>query len=126
MATTMPDRTSHSTHAVLAALAAALILTVTVGGAASAGETSDHERAREALEAGEILPLRTILERIERDYPGRVMEVELERSREGWIYEIKLLRKGGALVKLEVDARDGAVLGVKSKGDRPPSRDEIR
>lgn len=123
MEPTMPDRTSHST---LAALAAALILTVTVGGVASAGETSDHERAREALEAGEILPLRTILERIERDYPGRVMEVELERSREGWIYEIKLLRRGGALVKLEVDARDGAVLGVKSQGGRPPGRDEIR
>ena len=106
----------------LSLLCAAFLMTGSGAGMAD----EDHDRARQALEAGEILPLRTILERIEREYPGRVMEVELERSREGWIYEIKLLRRGGALVKLEVDARDGAVLGVKSKGDRPPSRDEIR
>jgi uncharacterized membrane protein YkoI len=45
------------------------------------GQGSDHDRARQALEAGEVLPLRTILERVEREYPGQVLEVELERDR---------------------------------------------
>lgn len=33
---------------------------------------SDHDRARKALEPGEILPLRTIIARLERDYPGQI------------------------------------------------------
>lgn len=77
---------------------------------------SDHDRARQALEAGEILPLRTVLDKLARDVPGQVMEVELERSSERWIYEIKLLQAGGALIKLKVDARDATV--IKTSTDR--------
>lgn len=67
-----------------------------------------------------MLPLRTILDKVERDYPGQVIDVELEREhenkRERWVYEVKVLRTGGALVKLKVDARDGSILGSKGKG----------
>ncbi|MBI2754861.1 MAG: hypothetical protein HYX46_15305 [Betaproteobacteria bacterium] len=57
------------------------------------------------------------------------MDVELERGYEGrggrWVYEIKVLRTGGALIKLKVDARDGTVLGGKPRdhaaGERPAS-----
>ncbi|MCP5227212.1 MAG: PepSY domain-containing protein [Candidatus Accumulibacter sp.] len=88
-------------------------------GASLAGDDhdGDHDRARRALEAGEVLPLRVILERIERAWPGQIVEVELERHDGRWKYEIKLLRAGGALVKLKVDARDGSVLGVKGRKD---------
>ena len=75
---------------------------------------SDHDRARQALEAGEILPLKTVLERLAHDVPGQVIEVELERSGERWIYEIKLLRPGGSLVKLKVDARDGLLVPARA------------
>jgi len=40
----------------------------------------DHDRAREALEAGEILPLRTIIEKLDRDYPRQILEVELDHE----------------------------------------------
>jgi uncharacterized membrane protein YkoI len=80
---------------------------------------ADHDRARHALEAGEVLPLGTILERLERDHPGQVLDVELDLERRGgverWVYEVKLLRQSGALVKLEVDARTGAVISRKVK-----------
>lgn len=79
--------------------------------------SDDHDRARHALEAGEILPLRTILGRIEREYPGQILDVELERGQvdgpQRWIYEIKVLRTGGSVVKLKVDARDGKVIKEK-------------
>ena len=88
---------------------------------ARAGDTRDHDRARHALEAGEILPLRAILERVERDTPGRVIEVELEREGGRWVYEIKVLTPGGAMVALDLDAREGTVLrrkgGPKREGD---------
>ena len=70
-----------------------------------------------------MLPLRAILEQVEREYPGQVIDVELERKQENsgerWIYEIKVLRTGGSLIKLKVDARNGTVLGSKNK-DRAP------
>jgi uncharacterized membrane protein YkoI len=75
----------------------------------------DHDRARRALEAGEIMPLNTVLERVAVSAPGRVIEVELERKKERWVYEIKLLRAGGVLVKLLVDARDATLISERSK-----------
>lgn len=86
-----------------------------------AADSGDHDRARRALEAGQILPLKTVLERVGRESPGQVMEVELERKGDRWVYEIKLLRTGGALVKLRVDASDGRLidpLGREQKTER--------
>lgn len=119
----MSDKFSYKLHT---ALAAALVLALLGAGASQAGDGHDHDRARQALEAGEILPLRAILERVGRDHPGQIMEVELERKEEGWRYEIKLLRSNGALVKLKIDARDGTVLGIKGKKDESGRRGEAR
>ena len=88
-------------------------------GVSYAADNADHERARQAVEAGDVLPLRTILDRVERDYPGKVMEVELDREKGEWVYEIKLLRKGGVLMKLKIQARDGTILGFKEKQGKP-------
>jgi hypothetical protein len=79
----------------------------------------DHERARAAVLAGEVLPLATVLERLQRTHPGQVLELELDREDGRWIYEIKLLQPGGQLLKLEVDARTGQVLAAKA---RPAAR----
>jgi uncharacterized membrane protein YkoI len=98
-------------------------LALLVGSGAARAAEEDHERARKALDAGEVLPLKTIMERVERAYPGQVMDVELERDHEGrserWIYKVKVLRTGGALIKLKVDARDGTVLGSKPSRHPP-------
>lgn len=112
----MPNRlTTHRWHRLFIALCAALL----AGGSGVSRAADDHERARQALEAGEVLPLRTILERVEREYPGQVVDVELEREHgngaERWIYELKILRAGGALVKLKVDARDGNIIRRKTR-----------
>lgn len=80
---------------------------------AHADERRDHDLAREAVEAGEVMPLARILDHVAHDYPGRVLEVELERENMHWLYEIKLLQAGGRVLKLKVDARNATVLGVK-------------
>ena len=76
----------------------------------------DHDRARQALEQGQVLPLRTVLDRIEREYQGQALKVEFERDDGRFIYEIRLLQRDGRLVKLKVDAVDGRVLKIKRKG----------
>lgn len=82
--------------------------------AASADE-ADHDRARDALAAGEILPLGTVLSRIERSHPGQVLEVELERKGARWIYEIKIIRPGGGVAKLKLDALDASLLAQRER-----------
>jgi hypothetical protein len=91
-----------------------------------ARERDDHERARQAVASGQILPLKTILARVEREAPGDVLEVELEQSDSGtWVYELKVLQVGGVLTKLKLDARTGAVLKSRSRG-RDRERDKDR
>lgn len=77
---------------------------------AAADGPGDHERARAALQAGEILPLQKVLDRVQRSHPGDVLEVELEREGGRWVYELKLLQRGGSLLRLDVDARTAEVL----------------
>ena len=81
---------------------------------ASAGPV-DQQRATQAVESGEILSLRVILERLESSNPGQVLEVELEQKKGVWIYELKILKTGGRLQKLKVDAKTGTVLSDKER-----------
>ena len=76
---------------------------------------SDHELARQALQQGRVLPLRTVLDQVERDYQGQVIKVEFEHDDGRFIYEIRMLQSGGRVVKLKIDARDGKVLSFKRK-----------
>lgn len=79
----------------------------------------DHERARQALQSGEILPLDKILTKVSAKQPGQILEVELDHdpTKDGkvWVYEIKGVAADGRLFKMKVDARTGDVLESRSK-----------
>lgn len=87
----------------------------------------DHERALQAVQSGQVLPLTTVLERLGREHPGQVLGIELEREDGLWIYEIKLLTVDGQLVKLKLDARTAEMLRMKVREvRRGRSRDAAR
>jgi Peptidase propeptide and YPEB domain len=90
------------------------------GGSGGSGSGSgrggkDHERARDALRSGAVLPLATLVEQLKLSHPGQVLEVEFDREDGRLIYEVKLLHANGQLLKLEVDAATGQVLKVRRK-----------
>ena len=86
------------------------------GSALHAGEDrSDHDLARQALERGQVLPLRTVLDKVEREYQGQALKVEFEHDDGRFIYEIRLLQQDGRMAKLKIDAVDGRVLQIKRK-----------
>ena len=89
----------------------------------AASDKHDHDRARQAVQAGQVLPLPTVLDHLQREVPGQVLEVELEQERSGWIYEIKLLTPAGQLTKVKLDARTAQVLRIKSRDDHRPRRE---
>ena len=84
-----------------------------------ASDRDDHERALQAVQSGQVLPLTTVLERLGRQHPGQVLEVELERDGGQWIYEIKLLSADGQLLKLKLDAGTAAVVRMKVREPKP-------
>jgi uncharacterized membrane protein YkoI len=83
-----------------------------------ADRKGDHDRARAAVQAGEVMPLPDVLARLQGSHPGQVLELELEREDGRWIYEVKLLQGDGRLLRLELDARTAQVLRERRKGGR--------
>lgn len=102
----MAERFGRFGVAALVLFAAAFSVSVSASG-------DDHERALQAMQAGEIKPLAEILALLASSEPGRVVEVELEQKRGRWIYEFKLLESNGLVREIKVDARNGEMMGSK-------------
>lgn len=83
---------------------------------AAPARADDHDRARAALEAGEIAPLADVLAAAERDFRGRMVEAELEDEDDMWIYELTLLTPGGTILRLDYDAKDATLIHAKGRG----------
>jgi len=100
-------------------------LCVVTGSAVHASDGDDHDRARQAVQAGLVLPLPTVLDRLQREVPGQVLEVELELEQDHglWVYEIKLLTPAGQLTKVKLDAQTARVLRIQSREGRSQRRD---
>jgi len=74
---------------------------------ATLADDDDHQRARQLVESGSILPLEQLMERVVKDRNWRLLEVELEQEGEQLIYEIELLDEQGRVRKLRFDAVSG-------------------
>jgi len=91
---------------VSAAIAAAFLLGPPVG---LADSDSDHDRARAALERGEVRPLAEVLAAVATQVPGEVIEVELEREHGHWVYELKVIARDGRVLEVLVDAATATI-----------------
>ena len=85
--------------------------------AATAGD--DNARVRAAVQSGEIVPLENVLKVVNRDFPGQVIEVELDSESSGWVYKIKVLGTDGRVSKIRYDAKSLEVLKVKGSRHGP-------
>ena len=87
------------------------------GGAVVAAEPGvDHDRARAAVQSGEIMALHDILARVYKRYEGRVLEVVLRDQEEGlhgWVYEIRMFTPDDSLLVLRVDAGTATILKIE-------------
>lgn len=100
-----------------AALAVLIALVLGLGAAHADDDAAEHraedfERARAALEAGQIRPLSEILAIVAERHPGEVVAAEFEDEHDRWIYEVKLIDRSGRLVVVEVDAATATILDV--------------
>lgn len=75
----------------------------------------DHDRARHALEQGEILALSDILKKSEQNYAGQLIEAELDDEHGKLVYKLVVLTANGRVLKLYYDARSGDLLELKKR-----------
>ncbi|HCS12512.1 MAG: hypothetical protein COS82_07455 [Zetaproteobacteria bacterium CG06_land_8_20_14_3_00_59_53] len=94
-------------------LAACLALFVCISGLALASALADDvDRVRELRSTASIMPLSHILQSVEKNYPGTLLEVELEEEGEQVVYEMQLLGSDKVVHYLKIDARDGHILST--------------
>ncbi len=90
----------------------ALVLALLPALALADGKSS-QDSARDAVARGEILSLAVLLPRIEAEFDGRVLDVELDRDDGVFVYELEILTRDGRLIEVEIDGKTGAVLEVE-------------
>ncbi|WP_375464621.1 PepSY domain-containing protein [uncultured Methylobacterium sp.] len=84
----------------------ALLLLPVLAGAlpAPVRADGDQDRARAALERGEIRPLDEVLRAVRALVPGDVVALDLEREEGRWRYKLKILTPAGKRRAVKVDA----------------------
>ena len=73
----------------------------------------DYIEARRLLDSGEILPLEVILKKVRQIFPGKVLEVELEKEDQQLAYEIEILGDDGVIKEIYINAKTGKLLLTK-------------
>jgi uncharacterized membrane protein YkoI len=69
-----------------------------------------YQEVRRLTESGKIVPLTELLRIIQLEKPGRVIEVELERKGQAYLYEIEILDEKGVVWEYKLDAVNGVIL----------------
>tara|TARA_B100001248_G_scaffold240033_1_gene205711 strand:+ start:232 stop:558 length:327 start_codon:yes stop_codon:yes gene_type:complete len=80
--------------------------------------TNDHEKAIKAVNEGEILTLDQILQKINRNFDGRIISINLkdnEKGLFGWVYDIMIIDVNNKVKQIRVDAGTSTVLSVISR-----------
>ena len=89
----------------------AILAVIVLAGTTRIGVASeDHITARELQRAGKILPLDEIVMRAKQMSAGRIIEAELERSGQQYLYEIEFLDEDGTVHEMKFDAQTGALI----------------
>ncbi len=100
----------NSKYSIIRAL---LVLLIVLNPLQSALADDDYIEARSLLESGEILPLEVILKNVRQAFPGKILEVELEKEDSEIVYEMEILGNDGVIREVYIDARSGEILSAK-------------
>ncbi|WP_289282258.1 PepSY domain-containing protein [Methylophaga sp. UBA5088] len=73
--------------------------------------------ARQLLKEGKIMPLQEILTKAAMIKPGQVIETDLEKENERYVYELEILDKDGQVWELELDAQTGEFVDLENEDD---------
>lgn len=102
-----------SLKSTLAFTAAGLLIMLLCGGTPSTLADESAETARKLSESGEILPLEKILRTAKTYKNGKVLETELERRKNRYIYEVEILDAHSQVWEIKLDAKTGKLITLE-------------
>jgi uncharacterized membrane protein YkoI len=105
----MLDRSAALLVVALALCAGSAVLT--------AGQNESRPDAAQLQNSNDILSLDEMLQRVKAQYPGRVVETELEHKQGRYVYEIDVVSNDGVKTELKYDAKTGALISSKVEDD---------
>ena len=76
-------------------------------------QAENQDRALELRKRGDILPLETLIQKSQKIHPGKILEVELRKKHQRYIYELEILDHDGVVWELYFDAHTGTLLKSK-------------
>lgn len=75
------------------------------------GQDIDQDEVLSLRRQGKLLPLDTLLQTVQQRYPNsRLLETELERDDDQYVYELEILTGRGTVREIEIDAATGTIL----------------
>ncbi len=88
---------------------------------AGAGWAGEQDEARRAYQAGEVVSLGQILNRVTGAYECRVLAVELNKarssgSRKRWVYSVKAMTRKGHILMFKLDGKTMTFLSIAGRG----------
>jgi uncharacterized membrane protein YkoI len=103
------------TSARMALLLAALASMAAPPSFAREEESERRDAVRRAVEAGEVLPLSQILEKVRVKVSGDITGIEINREDGRWHYEFRVIDRSGRVLEVHVDARSGNIEQIEEK-----------
>ncbi|WP_456656526.1 PepSY domain-containing protein [Bradyrhizobium sp. JR3.5] len=98
------------------ALLTAAFVAITAPPSSARDDDPEHREAvRRVVEAGEVLPLSKILEKIRVRVPGDITGIEINREEGRWHYELRVIDRGGRVLEVHVDAHSGNIEQIEVK-----------
>lgn len=101
----------HYCHRIVRQLLLGAMLVTLLAGSATGDQS--WEALHSEVRRGDVVPLETILDWLEANYEGDVLEVEVERENGLIEYEIKLLGPQGQVVEFEFDGHSGQLMKIE-------------
>jgi len=90
-----------------------ILLAVLLALGMTAGLLADEDDRR----PNRILPLQTVLARVDARFDATVIDADLMQARKGRVvYEVRLLSRQGNVIRIELDAVTGAFLDIEGHG----------
>ena len=73
-------------------------------------ELLDYQACRTLVEAGDILPMGELYQRVNEEIDGRMLDTVLVRRPQGYVYQMEIAGRDGVVRIVEVDASTGRLL----------------
>ena len=83
------------------------------GNSLGAGWRTQQEEARSGVRHGQLAPLGTVIEQIQKRAPGRQLDTGIEYDAGKPVYRVRWMTAHGRRVDFLVDAASGAIMGEK-------------